>query len=415
MNVHKWIPFLLIITFFIALVETYVLYHWTRFAKKRGMPKYVWITPWIISGLVLLVSLWLNMDRIFNDEIMLRYNTLLIIASFWYMPKLIIVPFLLVKDLIKLFKYITFSLRNKNKIQAKEIKTNLADKKRREVLSTIGWAMALVPFGLAGYGILSTSRNIKVHRHKFEFARFPQNIENFRIVQISDIHAGSFTSKSLFIQTRLMVNNLNPDLIVITGDFVNFRIEELDIISDELSLLRANYGVLGCWGNHDHYVGEENMPEFARRLESLGVKMLVNSNHVIDTGMGKVQIAGVDNTGMSYQNFADFDKALSGLDESNSIVLLCHDPTNWDKSIRDKLDIDLTLSGHTHGGQFAVDIFGKVISPAELVYKQWAGLYSSKDGHLYVNRGIGMTGPPFRMGINPEITVIDIKRASNLV
>ena len=165
--------------------------------------------------------------------------------------------------------------------------------------------------------------------------------------------------------------------------------------------------------NHDHYV--ECIDEFIERLQKCGVEMLINSNRTIDTKMGIVQIAGVDNTGMSKQDFADFDKAIDGLDQTNSIIMLCHDPTNWDKSIVGQLNIDLTLAGHTHGGQFAFNLFGKEFSPAGFVYKQWAGLYHSKSQYLYVNRGVGMTGPPMRVGVNPEVTLFRLNYDNSLV
>jgi len=245
--------------------------------------------------------------------------------------------------------------------------------------------------------------------------RFPESIESFKIVQISDLHAGSYFSSQQFAEVRYIVNSLNPDIIVITGDLVNFKYEELEVIENDLRRLNANYGVFGCMGNHDHYVGSDKLPIFLEKLESLGIRMLINENYTINTGLGIVQLAGVDNSGMSGQNYADFDKATKGFDGSNSIIMLCHDPTNWEKSVVGQRNIDLMLSGHTHGGQFGANLFGREFSPAAFVYKQHAGLYHQKEHYLYVNRGVGMTGPPFRVGVNPEITSIRIRKASNLV
>lgn len=414
MTIHKWLPFILSITSFIIIVEAYVLYHWTAFAKKRNYNKLSYRVPIIISALVVILSLVFNINRLYASDIKLEYNIILIITSFWYLPKILIFPILILKDLTKLFKYIVFSLRNKKNNQDVENNLPSEGKSRREVISTIGWSMALVPFGMAGFGILRETGHIKFHHVNLNLYKFPALLENLKIVQISDIHAGSYISEEQFAKVRQAVNSLNPDIVVITGDFVNFDIKELNFISKELYRISSKYGVYGCMGNHDHYVGKDGIDEFIKRLNDSGVKMLVNENHTIDTGMGKIQIAGVDNSGMSHQDFADFDKALDGLDESNSIIMLCHDPTNWDKSIVGKLPIDLTLAGHTHGGQFGVNIFGKDISPAGFVYKQWAGLYQNKDQYLYVNRGVGMTGPPFRVGVNPEVTLFRLRRAVDI-
>lgn len=415
MNLHKLLPLVLMITSFTVLVEVYVLYHWTKYVKARSLHKAFYIAPWIISSIVILSALALNLNRIISPDIVLQFNLLLVILSFWYLPKMLIVPFLLVKDLMKLFKYIIFLVRNKKNIVEKSNTSKKTDEKRREVISNIGWSMALVPFGVAGYGILKTTINPRVHHVSLDLPNFPINLQNFKIVQISDIHAGSYYSTNQFKTIRQTVNMLNPDVVVITGDFVNFRTEELRIIEAELSRIDAKYGVFGCMGNHDHYVNKDKIPQFIDRLENLGVKMLVNSNHTIDTGMGFVQIAGVDNTGMTKQDFADFDKAMLGLDESNSIIMLCHDPNNWEKSIVGQRKIELTLAGHTHGGQFGVTVFGKEYSPAGLAYKQVAGLYQLQNQYIYVNRGVGMTGPPFRVGINPEVTLIRLRRATDLV
>lgn len=414
MNIHKWLPFILMITSLTSLIEVYVLYHWTKYAKKRQFHKAAYIVPWVISGIVIIMALYLNIHRLATPEIKMQLNTLLLISSFWYLPKLLIVPFLLVKDLMKLSKYIIFSLRNKKNNSEKQEIAKKTDKSRRDFASAVGWSMALVPFGLAGYGILRTTNNPQIHRVNLALHKFPANLDNFRIVHISDIHAGSYYSPKQFREIRRIVNLMNPDIVVITGDFVNFRIEELDVIENELSLIKANYGVFGCMGNHDHYIDQSRKDEFIEKLESLGVKMLINSNHSINTGMGVVQLAGVDNSGMSGQDYADFDQALKGLDESNSIIMLCHDPINWDRQVVGKCSIDLMLSGHTHGGQFGFKMFGREISPAGFVYEQVAGLYHKKEHYLYVNRGVGMTGPPFRVGVNPEVTVINLKRALNL-
>lgn len=411
---HKWLPLVLMITSIITLLEVYFLYHWKKFVESIGKSRVWWIAPAVATAFVVALAAYINISRLYNPQIVLHFNFLLLLVSFWYLPKLIILPFLIGKDILKLFKYINFLLRNKQNIAKHSNSSQKSLEERRSFLSKASWAMALIPYSVAGWGILSTTSNVKVHSVKLDLFNFPELLKNFKIVQISDLHAGSYYSIEQFREVRQTVNSLNPDIVVITGDFVNFHRAELDVIKDELLAISSKYGVYGCLGNHDHYVAPEEFQAFLDDLENCGVRVLMNDNVSIDTGIGVVQIAGVDNTGMK-QNFADFDKALVGLNESNSTFLLCHDPNNWEKSIVGKRKVDLTLSGHTHGGQFGVNILGHEISPASFVYKQSAGLYQIKDQYIYVNRGVGMTGPPFRVGVNPEVTFFVLNRASNLV
>ncbi|MEJ5244291.1 MAG: metallophosphoesterase [Bacteroidota bacterium] len=321
---------------------------------------------------------------------------------------------MIIKDLIVFFKYILISIRNKKNI-AKHSNISEVDYSKRHSIATVGWSFAAIPFISAGFGLTRDTNSIQFQVVELELPKFPLKNCQFTIVQISDIHSGSLLSKKLIEKTVSAINDIKPDIVVITGDFVNFRIEELDFILPSLNNLYPTYGTFGCMGNHDYYVGTDKISKFNQKLEKVGIKMLNNSNIQINTGQGIIQIAGVENTGMSNQNFANFDKAIEGLNPNNSIILLCHEPNNWEKSILKKLPIDLTLSGHTHGGQFGINIIGKEISPASLVYKYWAGLYRIGEQYLYVNRGLGTTGPPFRVGVKPEITIFKLKAPKKIV
>ncbi|HPP38945.1 MAG TPA: metallophosphoesterase [Candidatus Kapabacteria bacterium] len=414
MNLHRWIPFILIISSFTIIIEAYVLFHWTKYAKKRKFNKLAYKIPIFISILAIFSSLFFNIQRLYSSSPNLSYNFFLIFSSLWYLPKLVIAPFLLIKDLINFLKNILFSIRNKKNI-AKHSNISEIDYSKRRTIETVGWTFAAIPFFSAGLGLTRDTTSIQFHIIELELPKFPIKDGAFTIVQISDIHSGSLLSKKLIDKTVRAINDAKPDLVVITGDFVNFRIEELDFILPSLNNLYPTYGTFGCMGNHDYYVGKENISKFNQKLEKVGIKLLNNSNYQINTGKGIVQIAGVENSGMSNQNYADFDKALEGLNPESSIIMLCHEPNNWEKSILRKLPIDLTLSGHTHGGQFGVNIVGKEISPASLVYKYWAGLYKVGDQYLYVNRGLGTTGPPFRVGVKPEITICKLRAPQTIV
>ena len=414
MNIHRWLPFILFITTFIAIVEAYVLFHWTRFVKKQNFHKLTYQIPIAISIVSILISFIFNLNRLYSNEINLKFNLFLLFSSFWYLPKLIILPFLVIKDILAFFKYIYFLLRNKQNITKHSNIANV-DFSKRSTIATLSWTLASVPFATAGVGLMRDTSLIRYNIVRLELPKFGIKQGEFTLVQISDIHSGSLLSTRLLEKTISAINDIRPDIVVITGDFVNFNIKELDIILPALNNLYPVYGTYGCLGNHDHYVGDKNLAEFSEKLARVGVRLLRNENVVINTGMGSVQLAGVDNTGMSNQNYADFPKALNGLSTDESIIMLCHEPNNWEKSMVEKLPIDLTLSGHTHGGQFGFNIFGRETSPAELVYKYWAGLYRQKDQYLYVNRGLGTTGPPFRVGVNPEITIFKIKASQQIV
>lgn len=413
MYIHKWLPFIIFITTFITIVEAYVLFHWVRFAKKQNFNKLSYQIPIVISVVAILLSFIFNLNRVYSNEINLKLNFFLLFSSFWYLPKLVILPFLVVRDILVFFKYIYFLLRNKQNITKHSNNENV-DLSKRNTISTLSWSLASVPFATAGVGLLKDTSQIKYQIVHLELPKFGIKQGVFTIVQISDIHSGSLLSTRLMEKTVDAINNIKPDIIVITGDFVNFNLKELDIILPALNNLYPVYGTYGCLGNHDHYVGEANLEKFTKKLKNVGLHLLRNENVTINTGMGTVQLAGVDNTGMSNQNFADFPKALNGLSPDESIIMLCHEPNNWERFIVGKLPIDLTLSGHTHGGQFGFNFFGRETSPAELVYKYWAGLYRIKDQYLYVNRGLGTTGPPFRVGVNPEITIFKIKAAQQI-
>lgn len=413
MNAHRWIPFIFFITSITIIIEAYVLYHWTKFAKKQNFHKLTYQIPIAISIFAIISSLIFNISRLYSNETNLINNFFLLFSSLWYLPKFIIFPFLIIIDFISIIKYIYFFIRNKQNITKHS--NNTVDLTRRNTISTISWSLAAVPFATAGVGLIRDTNQLKYYEINLELPRFPIKDGEFVIVQISDIHSGSMLSKRLINKTISAINKIKPDVVVITGDFVNFKLSELDIILPALNNLYPIYGTFGCLGNHDYYIGKNNMSKFLSKLESVGVQMLNNENVKINTGRGIVQIAGVENTGMSRQNFADFDKAIAGLSDESSIILLCHDPTNWEKSIVGKLPVDLTLSGHTHGGQFGISLFGREISPAPIVYKHWAGLYRIKDQYLYVNRGLGTTGPPFRVGINPEITIFRLQASKQIV
>ncbi|TAE34330.1 MAG: metallophosphoesterase [Candidatus Kapaibacterium sp.] len=292
-----------------------------------------------------------------------------------------------------------------------------------------GYGLAAAPVLVLGVDVVYTLYDFQVHPVTIPIKNLPRAFEGLTIAQISDLHAGSFFSEQPMQEARRIVESLKPDMLMITGDWVNWKADELPIILPEIHAMClkagkrdfAPLGVWGCLGNHDHYVGGQSHQELLDAVRAAGVNLLVNQNTTFSIDGEILQLAAIDNVGLR-QNYGDLNKALNGLSAEHSTILLAHDPTFWDKKVHgktsilsngDELSIDLLLAGHTHGGQMGVQLAGMELSPASLLYRQCAGLYASEHGtaqHIYVNRGIGTTGVPVRIGIPPEITLITLKR-----
>jgi hypothetical protein len=269
--------------------------------------------------------------------------------------------------------------------------------------------MAAIPFGLVGKGLASSTYNFEIYRIDIPLQKFSYSLDGLTIAQISDIHAGSFITPQPILDAINIINSLKPDIIVITGDFVNFHPDEMNDSYKFFKSLKSDIGVFGCLGNHDHYMTESDHIKLKQILKESQIEMLINENRILKINDVQLQIAGCDNSSYG-RNYADWTKTIKSLNSDVPTILLCHDPSNWDKSILGKLPVDLTLSGHTHGGQIGINFFGEIIAPARIVLKRWAGLYKEGNQQLYINRGIGTVGPPIRVSIPPEITLITLRK-----
>ncbi len=413
--IMRFFLFYLVITLILSLIDFYFLWSWQKFVKQKKWSRLWYRVPWFIAGGMILLSIMTNLFRSMQPSPNAVVMVLLSVIGLWYTPKVAVVIVMGVKDLVYLVKrmisLLKRKLQNKNRIESKPDEAAVPG--RRNFIQNVGWSMAGVPFLLYADGLFRTTGNFRVHYIDVPIANLGSAFNGFRIVQLSDIHAGSLQSSGLFTEACYIIKSLNPDLIAITGDTVNHHPAELDNIIGDLSRLEANYGVMACLGNHEHYNTAKQHEQIKDRIRSAGIDLLLNESRIISIGSEKLNIAGIDNTG-SGQNYGDIDLALSGISGNAPVILLAHDPRNWDIDVRRKRSIDLMLSGHTHGGQLGFDLFGHEISPAQIAYKQWAGLYSDGDQHLYVSRGLGTTGPPVRVGIEPEITMITLRPAGNL-
>jgi len=260
----------------------------------------------------------------------------------------------------------------------------------------------------------------RVHKVKIDSPNLPESFNGFKIVQISDMHTGSFMSTSPIATAFEIISQQKADLILFTGDLVNNVATETDGFIDEYKKLKAPHGVYSVLGNHDYgdYVQWESQTAKYENLEALkkvqadaGWKLLMNEHVALEKNGEKIALLGIENWGGGnyFHKYGKMDLAYKGTEEYKFKILMSHDPSHWDKQVRKEYpDIDLTLSGHTHGMQFGIEIPGFKWSPVQYLYKQWAGLYKQDNQYLYVNRGLGFLGYPGRPGIWPEITVDEL-------
>jgi len=394
------------------LFDSYVLAHWTRTVRRLGMSPWWYRSLWIVALVCTLVYWYVVYRR--NLYRLEGLNVLLFaITSLWTLPKIAIVPILLVKDFSRVVSAV-LKRRPKGGVSPTggplDGGSTVANPERRALLSKSAWALTVLPYGIVGNGMFNTLYDFQVHNVEIELPNLPRAFDGFRIVHISDIHAGSFYDHTPFQEARRIIESLRADAIVITGDFVNARPHELTVIERELPKLRAPEGVYGVPGNHDHYNAKAEYESIVRVLNDWGVQMLVNKQQRFSIGSERLVLAGTDNTGFR-QSFGKLDLALKGVEQDDAVILLAHDPTFFDRGVKESA-VGLMLSGHTHGGQFGVSMLGYEWSPAQYVYRHWAGLYREGSQQIYVNRGLGTVGPPIRIGIRPEITHITLRRPS---
>jgi uncharacterized protein len=291
---------------------------------------------------------------------------------------------------------------------------------RGKFISYTALTLAAIPFGTMIYGMVKTAFDFKIQRKKIPIAKLPAAFEGLKIVQISDIHSGSFISDAHFKNAVEMIMNEKPDLIFFTGDLVNDRSDEAEPYKNVWKNLSAPLGVFSVLGNHDYgdYVVWDSPELKQANLERLfvihkemGWDLLRNEHRIIEKNGEKIGLIGVENWGaaLRFPRKGDMKKAQLGMDDVPVKILLSHDPSHWEaKILKEHPEIDLTLSGHTHGFQFGIEIPGFKWSPSQYVYPQWAGHYSNGNQHLYVNRGLGFLGYLGRVGIRPEITVLEL-------
>lgn len=353
--------------------------------------------------IMLLVLVLTTIERLLTGSNALSGRGPQIAIAIWYLPKY---PIALILSLYTAIRAITTFIQSR--IHSINVNVTTVDEKRRKVIHSIGVGLASVPFIGTAQGVLHTIYDIEIRTLELIIPRLSTVFDGYKVIQISDIHIGSLFGTKFIEEVIQSINQLSPDIIAITGDFVNFDPLEFEPYVALFSQLQAKHGVYGSLGNHDHYMTNDKHIKLQSLIRKSKIDLLVNEARTITVNGADLIIAGTDNTGFN-QRFGDLDKTFINVPKDAPAILMAHDPTYWDMQIADSQVADLTLSGHTHGGQIGIELLGSSYSPAQFVYQHWAGLYEAKGNYLYVNRGIGTVGPPIRIGMRPEITVITLR------
>ncbi len=295
---------------------------------------------------------------------------------------------------------------------------------RRKFISQVALGLAAIPFTSLLYGMYRGKYNFKVLKYTLHFEDLPSAFDGYRITQISDIHSGSFDNKEKIEYAVDLINEQKSDVLLFTGDLVNNKATEMLPWKETFGRLKAKDGKFSVLGNHDYgdYVDWNSAEEKAQNLEDLktiqkdiGFDLLLNESRYLEKDGQRLALVGVENWGKGgFKKAGDLGKASEHIQSDDFKILMSHDPSHWDeKVLKDPYHYHLTLSGHTHGMQFGIEIPGWIKwSPSKWRYKHWAGIYTELGQHINVNRGFGYLGYPGRVGIWPEITVIELKKGT---
>lgn len=358
----------------------------------------------------LAIAMMFNLITESNQFLTVYGRTFLMIL---FIGKLLALPLLLIDDIRRgILTIINYFYVEQNFSQS-----------RSQFLSGMSVLIGAAPIALLTYGVVRNPYRYKVRRHDVFIENLHPGLEGYKIVQISDIHSGSFVFRDPIKNGIEIINKEAANLVVFTGDIVNYKADEMDSLKDIFSGIRSGSGqpVYSVLGNHDYgtyykWSSREELNEnFERTLaihKDMGWRLMMNEHEVISHNGAKLGVIGIENFSAlpQFPKHGDLKKAVEGMEEVDAQILLSHDPTHWDYEVNKEFKkIDLTLSGHTHGFQFGFEIPGWMRwSPSQMVYKQWAGMYQKDKQYLYVNRGFGFLGYAGRVGILPEITVLTL-------
>lgn len=349
----------------------------------------------------------LNFQR--SDRDPHRPHLISILFLVFILPKIFVVLFLLIDDIFRVGNYLVGFAHSKENFFPE----------RRKFLSLVGLGLGGVLSGLFIDGVAFGKYRHKVRKVKVKIANLPEIFKGYKIIQISDVHSGSFSDPDKLAHAIDLINEQNADLVLFTGDMVNNIADEFKPFISLFSKIKAKDGKFSVLGNHDYadYVTWKSLDEKKKNLEALidyekqaGFEILRNEHRIIEKNGQKLYILGVENWGLKpFPQIGDLEKAVKNIPTEAPKILMSHDPTHFDYVVKKHpANIHLTLSGHTHGMQFGLDLKNIKWSPVQYRYPKWADLYESEGKFLYVNRGFGVLGYPGRVGVLPEITLLEL-------
>lgn len=405
----RWIVFIVIyITlgiYTLQAVKASTRYPWVYYA-------YMVLSLFVLGNFIYQFTMGDDPGRVLSVSKSYAFGLLLAILTFM----LITIVFLFSEDI---FRFLTASY---HKIFGGTKEFSLPE--RRRFLSTLAMGIAALPFSALLYGMIKGKYNFKVLKYNLEFDDLPNSFDGYQITQISDVHSGSFDDREKIEYAINLINKQKSDVLLFTGDMVNNMAEEMLPWKDLFSTLTAKDGKFSVLGNHDYgdYVSWEteeaksnNLNDLKNLQKDMGFDLLLNDSRYLQKGEDRIALIGVENWGRGgFKKAGDLKKAVSNVNKNDFKILMSHDPSHWeDQVLKDDYHYHLTLSGHTHGMQFGIEIPGWIKwSPAKWRYKYWAGVYEEMGQMINVNRGFGFLGYPGRVGIWPEITVITLKKRS---
>lgn len=380
--------------------------------NKKNIAAYIYWGFSIFSALLILSAVFFNYTSFPKFIRVYCWAIVLVIL----LVKIVGCLFILTDDLIRLFRWGFSYIPSADGVEKSHSISRL------KFANQIGLLVAALPFTALIYGMIKGGFDIRVKKTRIVLPNLPAAFNGLRIVQISDIHCGSFTSTAHFENAAKMIEMQKPDVLFFTGDLVNDLASETDDFIETFSKMKAPMGTYSSLGNHDYadYITWDSKEAKAKNLEDLkavhakvGWRLLLNENVALERGGEKIALIGIENWGAKgFTKYGNLKKAYQGAENYPVKILLSHDPSHWEAQVlKEYPKIDLTFAGHTHGMQFGVDLPHFKWSPVKYFYKQWSGLYEQAGQYLYVNTGLGFIGYPGRVGMLPEITVVELYNA----
>lgn len=397
-----------------TLLDLYTLYGLKKTVGRKYFKLIKWLIP--LSTILFFVSFIANIYRggqgIHNASYFLNILTGFTFGVF--IAKLLIASPFLLEDVVRIPIYIN------RRIFHKKYSITPLMPERRKFVRNLALALAAIPITGTLYAITRGKYNYQIKKIQLSFSDLPSDFDGYKIVHFTDFHAGSFDNFDAVANGLALINEQAPDLVVFTGDLVNNRAIEVDPYIELLRKISAKDGKFAILGNHDYgeympFTSEEdkaaNFEHLLNSYQLSNFQLLRNESTTIQRGDKKLTLAGVENWGNPpFPQYGDLDTALQDTTGSDFKVLLSHDPDHWQGQIIDHpKNVQLTLSGHTHGAQFGVEIPNWRWSPVKYRYKNWLGHYKQNNKSLYVSKGFGFLGFPGRIGMSPEIVVIELK------